>query len=205
MSTFYSEWRKYHEPLPLNDTFRRALLFAVIVHLSFAIVFMFSFYTNRPIGNEDALAVELIDPKTFREERRTLKPPPPKEIRIPQRTDDSTEANQRHLDLLASANLLDETLRQSEEELLHNATKSVSDTETTLPDVTTDAEQFDSRATPIAESIESPFKTTPGAGVDSLRQRVKGEGGNGFHRLKSTGVFEIGTVWDVDGGRLPGE
>ena len=177
----------------------RALLFAGIVHLSFAIVFMFSFYANRQIGNEDALAVELINPKTFREERRSLKPPPPKEIRIPQRTDDSTETNQRHLDLLASANLINETLRQSEEELLHNATKSVSDTETTLPDVTTDTERFDSRATPISESVTSPFQTTPGAGVDSLRQRVKGNGGDGFHRLKSTGVSEIGTVGDGDG------
>ena len=178
----------------------RALLFAGIVHLSFAIVFMFSFYTSRNIGNEDALAVELIKPEAFREQRRTLKPPPPKEIRIPQRTDDSTEANQRHLDLLASANLMDETIRQSEEELLHSATKSVSDTETTLPDVTTDAKPFDSRATPIAESVDSPFKTTPGAGVDSLRQRVKGEGGDGFHKLESTGVSEIGTVGEDDGG-----
>ena len=178
----------------------RAMLFAGIVHISFAIIFMFSFYGNRQTVNEDALAVELIDPKVFREQRRTLKPPPPKEIRIPQRTDSSSEANQRHLDLLASANLLDETLRQSEEELLHSATKSVSDTETKLPDVTTDAERFNSHATPIAESVASPFQTTPGTGVDSLRQRVKGEGGNRFHRLESTGVSEIGSIGDGDGG-----
>ena len=178
----------------------RALLFAGIVHLSFAIIFMFSFYADRHIGNEDALAVELINPKAFREQRRTLKPPPPKEILIPQRTDDATDANQRHLDLLASANLMDETIRQSEEELLHSATKSASDTETTLPDVTTDAERYNSRATPIAESVDSPFQTTPGAGVDSVRQRVKGDGGGGFHRLESTGVSEIGTIGAGDGG-----
>ncbi len=177
----------------------RALLFAGIVHLTFAIVFMFSFYADRQIGNEDALAVELINQKVFREQRRALKPPPPKEILIPKRTDSSTDANQRHLDLLASANLIDETLRPSEEELLHSATKSVSDTETKLPDVTTDAERYNSRATPIAESVASPFETTPGAGVDSLRQRVQGEGGGGFHRLESTGVSEIGTIGDGDG------
>lgn len=177
----------------------RALLFAGIIHISFAIIFMFSFYANRQIGDEDALAVELIDPKLFREQRRTLKPPPPKEIRIPQRTDSSTDADQRHLDLLASANLIDETLRQSEENLLHNATKSVSDPETTLPDVTTDAERYNSLATPIAESVDSPYETTSGAGVDSLRQRVKGKGDDGFHRLESTGVSEIGTIGDGDG------
>ena len=54
----------------------RALLFAGIVHLSFAIIFMFSFYADRQIGNQDTLAVELINPKAFREQRRTLKPPP---------------------------------------------------------------------------------------------------------------------------------
>ena len=177
----------------------RALLFAGIVHLSFAIIFMFSFYADRQIGNEDALAVELIDPKTFREQRRTLKPPPPKTILIPKRTDEATDANQRHLDLLASANLMDETIRQSEEALLNSATESVSDTETTLPDVTTDAERYNSRATPIAESVDSPFHTTPGAGVDSLRQRVKGDGGGGFHRLESTGVSEIGIIGEGDG------
>lgn len=177
----------------------RALLFAGIVHLSLAIVFMFSFYADRQMGNEDALAVELINPKVFREQRRALKPPSPKEILIPKRTDASTDANQRHLDLLASANLMDETLRPSEEALLHNATKSISDTETKLPDVTTDAERYNSRATPITESVASPFATTPGAGVDSLRQRVQGEGGGGFHRLESTGVSEIGTIGDGDG------
>ena len=177
----------------------RALLFAGIVHLSFAIIFMFSFYANQQTSNEDALAVELINSKAFREQRRTLKPPPPKEIRIPQRTDSATDTDQRHLDLLASANLIDETLRQSAEDLLHSATKSVSDTETTLPDVTTDAERFNSRATPIAESVASPYHTTPRAGVDSLRQRVKGGGGDGFHRLESTGVSEIGTIGDGDG------
>ena len=119
--------------------FMRALLFSSIVHLCLAITFMFSFYTQRQNNSEDALAVELIKPEALQEQRRTLKPPPPKKLRTPQHTDPSTETNQRHLDLMASANLIDETRRQSEEALLHSATRSVSDVETTLPDVTTDA------------------------------------------------------------------
>ncbi len=177
----------------------RALLFAGIVHLSLAIIFMFSFYADRHIGNEDALAVELINPKAFREQRRTLKAPPPKEILIPQRPDDSSDTNQRHLDLLASANFMDETIRQSEEALLNSATKSASDTETILPDVTTDAQRYSSHASPIPESVDSPFQTTPGAGEDSLRQHLKGNGSGGFHKLESTGVSEIGTIGDGDG------
>ena len=177
----------------------RALLFAGIIHLCLAITFMFSFYIPRQNSGEDALAVELIKPEAFREQRRTLKPPPPKKLRTPQQADPSTDTNQRHLDLMASANLIDETVRQSEEALLHSATRSVSDMETTLPDVTTDAERIHSRETPISEEVASPFQTTAGAGIDSLRQRVKGDGGGGFHRLQSTGVSEIGTIGDGDG------
>lgn len=188
----------------MNRSYRRhrsmrALLFAGIVHLCLAITFMFSFYTPRQNRGEDALAVELLNPEAFREQRRTLKPPPPKKLRTPRHTDPSTETNQRHLDLMASANLIDETVRQSEEALLHSATRSVSDLETTLPDVTTDAKRINSRETPISEEVASPFQTTAGAGVDSLRQRVKGDGGGGFHRLQSTGASEIGTIGDGDG------
>ena len=188
----------------MNRSYRRhrsmrALLFAGIVHLCLAITFMFSFYTPSQNRGEDALAVELINPEAFREQRRTLKPPPPKKLRTPQHTDPSTETNQRHLDLMASANLIDETVRQSEEALLHNATRSVSDTETTLPDVTTDAKRINSREASISEEVASPFQTTAGAGVDSLRQRVKGDGGGGFHRLESTGASEIGTIGDGAG------
>ena len=35
--------------------------------------------------------------------------------------------------------------------------------------------------------------------MESLRQRVKGDGGGGFHKLESTGVSEIGTIGDGDG------
>ena len=177
----------------------RALLFSSVVHLCFAIVFMSSFYAQRHIGSEDVVAVELIKPKDAPKQRRTLKPPPPKRLRVPQQTDPSTQTSQRHLDLAASANPINETLRQSEKELLHSATKSVSDLETSLPDVTTDARHFNSRATPIHESVASPFQTTAGEGVESLRQRVKGDGGDGFHKLESTGTSEIGTVGDGDG------
>ena len=177
----------------------RALLFSGVVHLCLAIVFTFSFYIQRPSGIEDVIAVELIDPKADPQRPRRLKPPPPKQLRTPQQTDPSTESSQRHLDLAASANLINETMRQSEAELLHSATKSVSDTETQLPDLMTEAHPFNSRTAPIHESVASPFQTSAGAGVDSVRQRVKGDGGDGFHKLESTGVSEIGTIGEGDG------
>ncbi len=177
----------------------RALLFAGIIHLSLAIVFMFSFYADRQIRNEDALAVELINSKSFREQRRTLKLPPPKEIFAPQRPDDSTDAHQRHLDLHAAADLIDETIHQSEAELLQSATASISNTETTPPYVTTYAARFNSRETPIAESVDVPFQISAGAGIESLRQRVKGAS-DGFRKLESTGASEIGKIGVGNGG-----
>ena len=176
----------------------RALLFAGIVHLCFAIVFMSAFYTQKDTGSEDVLAVELLKPKESPKQQRRLKPSP-KKLRTPQQMDPSTERSQRHLDLAASANLINETLQQSETELLHSATKSVSDTETALPDVMTEASPFNSRTTPIHAAVASPFQTTAGEGVDSPRQRVKGDGGEGFHKLQSTGVSEVGAIGDGDG------
>ena len=177
----------------------RALLFAGIFHLAFAIVFTFSFYTRSQTNFEDVMAVELIKPTPRPKQVRRLKPPPPKQLRVPQQTDPTTESSQRHLNLAASANLINETVRQSEAELLHNATQSVSDTQTALPDVMTEARPFNSQSTPIHESVASPFQTTAGEGVDSPRQRVKGDGAYGFHKLESTGTADVGTIGDGDG------
>ena len=174
----------------------RALLISGIVHLCLAIIGSFLLYARWQTRMEDAIAVEFIEAKRLQRTRRTLKQPLRK--RIMARTDSASEAHPRHLKLTASASLIDETLRQSEEALLHNATQTVDDVATALPEVTTDAQRFDSRET-LPDSVASPFQTTAGAGVDSFRQRVKGEGGSGFHRLESTGTSEIGTVGDGAG------
>ena len=195
----------------MNRSYRRhrsmrALLFSGVVHLCLVIAFTFSFYIQRPAGIKDVIAVDLITPKEAPQRPRRLKQPPPKRLRVPQQTDPSTDSSQRYLNLDASANLINETMRQSEEELLHSATKSVSDTERTLPDVTTETRPFNSRTTPIHESVASPFQTTAGKGVESVRQRVKGDGRTGFHKLESTGTAEIGPIGDGEGdGESEGE
>lgn len=188
----------------MNRSYRRhrsmrALLFSGVIHLCLIIVFTFSFYIQRPAGIKDVIAVDLIASKDTPQRPRRLKPPPPKKLRVPQQTDPSTESNQRYLDVAASTNLINETIQQSEVELLHNATTSVSDTETALPDVMTEARPFNSRTAPIHESVASPFQATAGEGVESVRQRVKGDGRTGFHKLESTGAAEIGAIGDGDG------
>ena len=182
----------------------RALLFSGVVHLCLIIAFTFSFYIQRPAGIKDVIAVDLLTPEATPQRPRRLKPPPPKQLRVPQQADPSTASRQRHLDLPTSANLINETVERSEVELLHNATKSVSDTETALPDVTTETRSFNSRATPIHESVASPFQTAAGDGVESVRQRVKGSGGTGFHKLESTGAADVGAIGDDGDGEGDG-
>ena len=174
----------------------RALLISGIVHLGVAIIGSFFLYTHRQAEMADVIALDVIKLREFQKPRRTLKQPLRK--RIVAHTESASEAQPRHLKLTASASLIDETLRQSEETLLHNATDSVSGVETVLPAVTTDAQRFSSRET-LPATVASPHQTTAGAGVDSFRQRVKGEGSSGFHRLESTGTSEIGTVGDGEG------
>ena len=174
----------------------RALLISGIVHLGVAIIGSFFLYTHRQAEMADVIALDVIKLREFQKPRRTLKQPLRK--RIVAHTESASEAQPRHLKLTASASLIDETLRQSEETLLHNATDSVSGVETVLPAVTTDAQRFSSRET-LPATVASPYQTTAGSGVDSFRQRVKGEGGSGFHRLESTGTSEIGTVGDGEG------
>ncbi len=174
-----------------------AFLIACILHLCLIIVSTLSFYINSQNQFEDVIALDLINQKELQKPRRTLKQPLRK--RIVMRSESLSEAHPQHLKRTASPNLIDETVRQSERELLHSATKSISDMETTLPEVTTEAQPFQTRTVTIPESVGSPFETTDGAGVDSFRQRVKGEGGTGFHKLESTGTSDIGTVGDGTG------
>ena len=174
----------------------RALLISGIVHLGVAIIGSFFLYTHRQAEMADVIALDVIKLREFQKPRRTLKQPLRK--RIVAHTESASESQPRHLKLTASASLIDETLRQSEETLLHNATDSVSGVETVLPAVTTDAQRFSSRET-LPATVASPYQTTAGSGVDSFRQRVKGEGSSGFHRLESTGTSEIGTVGDGEG------
>ena len=125
---------------------------------------------------------------------RTIKRPPKKNPT--QKSKNISEYRPQHKALSASANLFDETVRPSEKILTHSATETVSNTTTELPDVTTQAKHLNSRAAAIAKSVQSPYEITSGKGKESLRQRVKGDGESGFHRLESKGASEIGGIGD---------
>ncbi len=172
-----------------------ALLISGIAHLCCAIILTFVFYKQVQNDFEDTLSAEIITKKQEKQ-KRVLKRPPPKRLLTPKYSETVREYRPQHVKLTASDNLIDETVRPSEKVLMHSATDAVSDVQQPLPEVTTYAKPFDSRARAISEAVQSPFKVTDGAGVKSVRQRTKGEGGDGLHRLESTGTAEVGTIGD---------
>lgn len=169
-----------------------ACLIAAIVHLSLAILLTFFYYSHLSNEIDDVVGIEFVDMEDTSRKHRTIKRPPKKN---PTRKSKSiSEYRPEHKALSASSNLFDETVRPSEKILLHSATETVSNTTTELPDVTTQAKHLNSRASAIAKSVQSPYEITSGKGKEGLRQRVKGDGESGFHRLESKGVSEIGGV-----------
>ncbi|MCE2402892.1 VWA domain-containing protein [Candidatus Poribacteria bacterium] len=171
-----------------------ACLIAGIVHLCLAIFLTFFYYTRVANDFEDVVGVEFVDMNDPTKQKRRLKRPPPKQMLTPKQTKSLTAGRPKHVALTASSNLIDETVRPSEKILMHNATETISETAKQLPDVTTDTREINSRTASIAKSVTSPFEITSGAGKESLRQRVKGDGESGFHRLETTGAAEIGPI-----------
>ena len=170
-----------------------ACLIAAIVHLCLAILLTFFYYSHLSNEIDDVVGIEFVEMEETLRKHRTIKRPPKKNPT--QKSKAISEYRPQHKALSASANLFDETVRPSEKILTHSATETVSNT-TELPDVTTQSKHLNSRAAAIAKSVQSPYEITSGKGKESLRQRVKGDGESGFHRLESKGVSEIGGIGD---------
>ena len=182
-----------------------ALLISLIIYLSIAIALAFIYYQGGKGGFEEAVEVELLDEKDLLKSRReTLKPPPPKRIRVPRQVQSSIAHQPQTVKLTPSANLVSETLQPSEQLLLHNATPDQVNPQDQLPDVTTAAERLNNREARISETVSTRYQTSDGEGVESHRQRAKGSGKDGIHALESTGASDIGVVGNRPGKRGSG-
>ena len=175
-----------------------ACLIAGIIHLCLAILLTLFYYTHLSYEIHDVVAMELIDMEETKQ-LRTLKRPLPKKPPTQKKTSAVSEFRPKFQALSASSNLIDETVRPSEKILMQSATETVSETSTELPDVTTQARNLNSRTASLPKSVQSPFEITSGKGVESLRQRVKGDGKSGFHRLESKGTADIGGIGEGSG------
>lgn len=171
-----------------------ALLIAGIIHLWFAILLTFFYYAHLSNEIEDVIGVEFVNMEDPEQLHRRLKRPLPKQSLAKKQTRPNADYRPQHLTQSASSNLMDETIRPSEEILMHNAAEMVSKTATDLQEITTHTQQLRSREAAISKSVSSPYDITAGQGKESLRQRVKGDGESGFHRLDSTGTADIGDI-----------
>ena len=182
-----------------------ALLISLIIYFCIAITLTFIYYQQDGEGFEDLVEIELLDEKKLLKSRReTLKPPPPKRIRVPRQIQSSIAHQPQTIELTASANPISETLQPSAQPLLHSATPDQHNPQDQLPDVTTVAERLNSPETQISEEVSARFQTSDGEGVRSHRQRAKASGKGGLHTLESTGTSDIGTVSDRPGQRGSG-
>lgn len=171
-----------------------ALLIAGIIHLWFAILLTFFYYAHLSNEIEDVISVEFVNMKDPEQLHRRLKRPLPKQSLAKKQTRPNADYRPQHLKQSASSNLMDETIRPSEDILMHNAAEMVSKTATDLQELTTHTQQLRSQEVAISKSVASPYDITAGKGKESLRQRVKGDGESGLHRLESTGTADIGNI-----------
>ena len=183
-----------------------ALLISLIIYLCIAITSTSIFYQQGGDGFEEIVEIALLDEKDLLKSRRDpLKPPPPKRIMVPRQVQSSIAHQPQTVKLTASANPISETLQPSEQPLLHSAAPDQLNPQDQLPDVTTAAEQLNSREMRINEEISTRFQTSSGEGVKSHRQRAKGTGKDGIHALESTGASDIGTIGNRPGKRGSGQ
>ena len=183
-----------------------ALLISLIIYLCIAITLTFIYHQQDGEGFEDLVEIELLDEKDLLKSRReTLKPPPPKRIKVSRQVQSSIAHQPQTIKLSASANPISETLQPSAQPLLHSANPDQVNPQDQLSDVATDAERLNSRETRINETVSTRYQTSDGRGVKSNRQRAKGNGKDGIHALESTGASDIGVVGDRPGKRGSGQ
>ena len=176
-----------------------ALLIAGILHLWLALFLTFFHYTYLSNEIDDVIGIEFVNMEDPDQLHRRLKRPLPKQTLTKDLSKSLSKHRPQHVEQTVSPNLIDETLLPSEEILMHNASELVSKTTADLTELTTHAKHLDRQSAAIPSSVSSPYDISSGKGKESLRQRVKGDGESGIHRIKSTGTADIGSIGVSDG------
>ena len=178
----------------------RALLISAVAHLCLMIALTFLLYTSQKAEFDDAIGIEFLDKDSLQKPRRKLLKPSMRKQLLTRRKSESTAAKQpQTVKLVASSNPINETARRIPDLLLQNTTTDQINPQDQLPDVMTDMQRIHSREMSIAETVSSRFRENDGNGVESYRQRVRGDGSDGLHSVESTGASDVGAVGDQMG------
>ena len=178
----------------------RALLVSSVVHLCLMIALTFLIYNSETGEFDDAIDVEFLDKESLQKPRRKLlKPPLTKQLLVTRKSPSLTTDQPRSVKLRATSNPITETVRPLPDSVLRNTTTNPDNPLDLLPEVMTNTRRINSRETPIPQSVASRFQEDYGDGVQSYRQRVRGDESNGLHSVESTGASDVGPVSDQPG------
>ena len=171
---------------------RSVILLSLILHMMFAITYLFLPMNRFSQEQADALAVDLINDADAPRKRK-LKPKPPltKKMYDPNR-DLARDAMEKKIE--TARNKMDEVIKLSSRVVLEDVEVNKAPLSEVVPDLMTDAQLRDAEASNLSRLIAQPGQTD-GRGIVTGRVRARGDG---------MGRFRGGGQDGSDGGLLGG-
>lgn len=172
---------------------RSVVLLSLILHMIFAITYLFLPINQLTQEQADALAVDLINDADAPRKRK-LKPKPPLTKKLYDPNEElARNAEQKKIE--TTRNKIDEVMKLSPRVVLEDVEINKAPVSEMIPDVMTDAQLRNAEASNLSRLISQPGQTD-GRGVVTGRVRARGDGG--------MGRFRGGGQGGSDGGLLGG-
>ena len=152
---------------------RSVVLLSLILHMIFAITYLFLPMNQLSQEQADALAVDLInDADAPRKRKPKPKPPLTKKMFDP---NEELARNAEQKKIEAARNKIDEVMKLSPRVVLQDVEVNKAPVSEIIPDVMTDAQLRDAEASNLSRLISQPGQTD-GRGLVTGRVRAKGDG-----------------------------
>lgn len=158
---------------------RSVILLSLILHMIFAIAYLFLPINQLSHEQADALAVDLInDADAPRKRKPKPKPPLTKKLYDPNEQL-ARDAENRKIE--STRNKIDEVIKLSPRVVIEDVEVNKAPLNEFIPDVMTDAQLRDAEASNLSRLISQPGQTD-GRGIVTGRVRARGDGGMGRFR-----------------------
>ena len=152
---------------------RSVILLSLILHMVFAIAYLFLPMNQLSQEQADALAVDLInDAEPPRKRKQKPKPPLTKKMYDP---NEELARNAEQKKIEAARNKIDEVMKLSPRVVLEDVEVNKAPVSEIIPDLMTDAQLRDAEASNLSRLIAQPGQTD-GRGVVTGRVRARGDG-----------------------------
>ncbi|MCY3721397.1 MAG: VWA domain-containing protein [Candidatus Poribacteria bacterium] len=152
---------------------RSVILLSLILHMIFAIAYLFLPMNQLTQEQADALAVDLInDAEPPRKRKQKPKPPLTKKMYDP---NEELARNAEQKKIEAARNKIDEVMKLSPRVVLEDVEVNKAPVSEIIPDLMTDAQLRDAEASNLSRLIAQPGQTD-GRGIVTGRVRARGDG-----------------------------